>query len=125
MTGSAGSDRPVAHQLSCGLMLVYRAGNTISRGYTLPRSKQGINDQRFFIDQGLSYANQAGRKQRYATLVAQIAPGVRRYNIFWNTLESSNVMASSDPNLLCPSGYTKVSVMQFGHSQCCLLSAPA
>ncbi|KAK9813417.1 hypothetical protein WJX73_007443 [Symbiochloris irregularis] len=52
------------------------AGSTISRGYVLPRSKQGINDQRFFIDQGLSYANQAGRKQRYAALMNQINPGV-------------------------------------------------
>lgn len=67
-----------------------------------------MNDQRFFINQKLNLANQQGRKDRYAALMQHISPGVRRYNVFWHTYESSGVVSSYDVGLTCPTGYLKV-----------------
>ncbi len=44
---------------------------------------------------------------RYAAYEAQIKPGVRRYNVFWQPFESSGLFPSTTP-LSCPAGYQQV-----------------
>lgn len=40
-------------------------------------------------------------------LKAAVNPGVKRYNVFWQQLESSSVQPSTSP-LKCPNGYIQV-----------------
>lgn len=85
------------------------AGKGVSNGYTLPDSKQSINDQRFFTSKGITASTPPARLSRYAALMKNVSPGVRRYNVFWHLYESSNITASSNFSaVICPKGYIKV-----------------
>ena len=84
-------------------------GKTISDGYQIPYSRQGVNDQRFFSAQGWSSAYKRERTARYDALMAHVQPGVRRYNVFWHLIEGSSVAPSTNSSITCPSGYIKVS----------------
>ena len=79
-------------------------GRTISNGYQLPNAKQGVNDQRFFLVNDWYAQYPALRSARYQALAGYLAPGVRRYNVFWYVFESSTVTPSTSP-VNCPAGY--------------------
>ena len=74
-------------------------GRTISNGYTLPAHKQGYDEQRFMQ----AAPAPLDMKGRYDAVQAMFAPKVRKQNLFWHLVETSN-KTSGQPNLNCGTG---------------------
>ena len=82
----------------------------ISTGYSKPANPQAIDDQSFVQTQSVTNDVLAAR---YAALQESVAPSVHKYNVFWQSFESSAIPSDVQP-VACPEGYECVPASDAG-----------
>ena len=87
----------------CGLIARCLAGFATSdvSSYSFPSHKMGLDDQSYVWTESVRGEDLAKRND---ILKSEIGITVHRYNVFWNSFESSGTPSSDEP-LECQSGY--------------------
>ncbi|KAL3132339.1 hypothetical protein ABBQ32_008917 [Trebouxia sp. C0010 RCD-2024] len=92
--------------LAAMLSLPCKAGfsGSTATSYSMNANKMGLDDQAFILYEALDQATLAARNKK---LQQDMAPSVHRYNMFWNSFESSSSIPSDSP-ISCERGYHMV-----------------